>query len=233
MALTRSILAAMEHTELFAAALLDLSATMAAPLLPPDADPWLALPRIAGFLASLLASPPSGYRLVAPGILAGEGCRISARAELLGPAILGPGTELRPGAYIRENVVVGARCVVGNSTELKNCILFDEAQAPHFNYVGDSILGRGAHLGAGSILSNLKSDKREVVVRLPDGTAIRTGLVKFGAVLGDGAEIGCNAVCNPGSVVGRASRVYPLASLRGFLSGGTILKADGSRRALA
>ncbi|HWQ07652.1 MAG TPA: hypothetical protein VN436_01035 [Holophaga sp.] len=190
------------------------------------------MPRIADFLASLLASPPSGYRLAAPGVLVGEGCLLSARVELCGPAIIGPGSELRPGAYVRENVIVGARCVVGNSTELKNCILFDEVQAPHFNYVGDSILGRRAHLGAGSMLSNLKSDWSEVAVRLPDGASIFTGLTKFGAILGDEAEIGCNAVCNPGSVVGRSSRVYPLAGLRGFLPGSTILKAGGERVAL-
>ena len=219
----------MKHTELFAATLLDCSATIAAPIIPFDDYPWLALPRIAGFLAALLADPPPGYHLVAPGILVGEGCKLSARAELVGPAIIGPGTELRTGAFIRENVIVGARCVVGNSTELKNCILFDEVQAPHFNYVGDSILGRRAHMGAGSTLSNLKSDKSEVAVRLPDGTSVPTGLVKFGAILGDQVELGCNAVCNPGSVAGRASRVYPLAGLRGFLPERTILKAGGQR----
>lgn len=219
----------MDHPELLAAALLDLSATIAAPIIPSEDYPWLALPHIAGFLASLLARPPSGYRLAAPGVLVGEGCLLSARAELCGPAIIGPGSELRPGAYVRENVIIGARCVVGNSTELKNCILFDEVQAPHFNYVGDSILGRRAHLGAGSMLSNLKSDWSEVAVRLPDGASIFTGLNKFGAILGDDVEIGCNAVCNPGSIAGRSSRVYPLASLRGFLPGSTIFKAGGER----
>lgn len=226
------MLAAMDHPELSAAALLDLSATLAAPILQPGEYAWLALPRIADFLASLLVAPPGNYRLVAPGVLAGEGCKLSARAELCGPAIIGPGSEVRPGAYLREHVIIGARCVIGNSTELKNCILFDEAQAPHFNYVGDSILGRGAHLGAGSILSNLKSDASEVAVHLPGGGKIPTALIKFGAILGDRAEIGCNAVCNPGSVVGRASRVYPLASLRGFLPEATVLKAGGERVAL-
>ena len=222
----------MDHPELLAAALLDLSATIAAPIIPSEDYPWLALPRIAEFLDALLARPPSGYRLAAPGILVGEGCLLSARAELCGPAVIGPGSELRTGAFVRENVIIGARCVVGNSTELKNCILFDEAQAPHFNYVGDSILGRRAHLGAGSMLSNLKSDWSEVAVRLPDGTSIPTGLTKFGAILGDEVEIGCNAVCNPGSVVGRSARIYPLASLRGFLPGSTMLKAGGVRVAL-
>jgi UDP-N-acetylglucosamine diphosphorylase / glucose-1-phosphate thymidylyltransferase / UDP-N-acetylgalactosamine diphosphorylase / glucosamine-1-phosphate N-acetyltransferase / galactosamine-1-phosphate N-acetyltransferase len=219
----------MDHTEIYTAALLDLSGTIATPILPPDDYPWLALPRIADFLAALLAEPPAGYRLAAPGVLVGEGCSLSAHAELRGPAIIGPGTELRTGAYVRENVIIGARCVIGNSTELKNCILFDEVQVPHFNYVGDSILGRRAHLGAGAILSNVKSDGSEVAVRLPDGVAVRTGLAKFGAILGDGVEIGCNAVCNPGSVVGRLARVYPLASLRGFLPGAMIFKANGER----
>lgn len=222
----------MEHPELAASAMLDLSATLAASILPPERPPWLALPRIAGLLASLLEKPPAGYRLVAPRILVGEGCTISPRAELCGPALIGPGTEIRTGAYIRKNVLMGERCVIGNSTELKNCILFDEAQAPHFNYIGDSILGRKAHLGAGSILSNQKSDGSEIILRLPEGIAIPTGLVKFGAILGDGVEVGCNAVCNPGSLVGRGSRIYPLASLRGFLPAGMILKGDGQRVAM-
>lgn len=229
----RTMLAAMGHPELAASAMLDLSATLAASILPPDSPPWLALPRIADLLASLLASPPTGYRLVAPAVLAGADCTISPRAELCGPALIGRGTEIRTGAYVRENVLVGERCVIGNSTELKNCILFDEAQAPHFNYVGDSILGRKAHLGAGSILSNLKSDGGEVILRLPGGIAIPTGLIKFGAILGDEVEVGCNAVCNPGSLVGRGSRIYPLASLRGFLPAGMILKGDGQRIAMA
>ncbi len=228
-----TMLAAMDHPELAVSALLDLSATLAASILPPERPPWLALPRIAGLLASLIERPPAGYHLAAPGILVGEGCTISPRAELIGPAVIGPGTEIRTGAYLRENVLVGERCVVGNSTELKNCILFDEAQAPHFSYIGDSILGRKAHLGAGSVLSNLKSDGSEVLLRLPGGIAVPTGLVKFGAILGDGVEVGCNAVCNPGSVVGRGSRIYPLASLRGFLPAGMILKGNGQRVAIA
>lgn len=226
------MLPAMDHPELAASAMLDRSATLAASILPAEDYPWLALPRIAGFLATLLEGPPAGYRRVAPGILVGEGCMISPRAELCGPALIGPGTEVRPGAYIRENVLVGERCVIGNSTELKNCILFDEVQAPHFNYIGDSILGRKAHLGAGSILSNVRSDGGEVILRLPGGIAIPTGLAKFGAILGDDVEVGCNAVCNPGSLVGRGSRIYPLASLRGFLPAGMILKSHGERIAL-
>ncbi|HRY54499.1 MAG TPA: UDP-N-acetylglucosamine pyrophosphorylase [Spirochaetia bacterium] len=206
---------------------LDLSATLASSLFDPEGYPWLALPRISAFLASLLAEPPAGYRLVAPGILAGEGCSISGRAELLGPAVLGPGTEVRCGAFIRENVIVGARCVVGNSTELKNCILLDLAQAPHFNYVGDSVMGRRSHIGAGAILSNYKSDGSEVSARGPGGEVIPTGLCKFGAVLGDGAELGCNSVCFPGTLVGRGSTAYPLSSIRGWIRPGSILKQGG------
>ena len=207
---------------------LDLSATLASSIFDPEGYPWLALPRISALLASLLAEPPAGYRLVAPGILAGEGCTISGRAELLGPAVLGPGTEVRCGAFIRENVIVGARCVVGNSTELKNCVLLDLAQAPHFNYVGDSVMGRKSHVGAGVILSNSKSDGSEVAARGPGGEAIPTGLRKFGAVLGDGVELGCNSVCYPGSLVGRDSTAYPLSSVRGWIAPGSILKQGGA-----
>jgi len=176
----------------------------------------------------LLSDPPPGYRLYAKGILVGEACTISSRAELVGPAVIGPGTEIRTGAFIRENVLIGSACVVGNSTELKNCVLFDQAQAPHFNYVGDSIMGRASHIGAGVVLSNLKSDKTGVRVRTPEGLDIATGLIKFGAILGDRVEIGCNSVCYPGTVIGRDTTVYPLTAVRGVLPENHILKSDGS-----
>jgi NDP-sugar pyrophosphorylase family protein len=167
------------------------------------------------------------FTLATAGVLVGEGARISSRAEIVGPALIGPCCEIRPHAYLRENVILGARCVIGNSTELKNCILFDSAQAPHFNYVGDSILGRRAHIGAGVILSNFKSDGSEVVVRGDAGICIPTGLVKFGAILGDDVEIGCNAVCNPGTVIGRRTTIYPLSLVRGVIPARIILKDDG------
>lgn len=206
---------------------LELSATIASSIFDPEGYPWLALSRIADFLSALLAEPPAGYRRLTETVLVGEGASISPRAELLGPAIIGPGAELRTGAFLRENVIVGAHCVVGNSTELKNCVLFDFAQAPHFNYVGDSIMGMKSHIGAGVILSNYKSDGSEVSLRLPDGSRIPTGLVKFGAILGDHVEIGCNSVCYPGTLVGRNTTAYPLSALRGSFPPDSIVRPDG------
>lgn len=145
---------------------------------------------------------------------------------IAGPCIIGPETQVRPGAFIRGNALVGAGCVVGNSTELKNVILFDRVQVPHYNYVGDSILGYKAHMGAGSITSNVKSDKALVTVRIGQ-KRIETGLKKFGAMLGDGVEIGCGTVLNPGAVVGKESRVYPLSSVRGFVPSQSIYKNQG------
>lgn len=145
-------------------------------------------------------------------------------AVIIGPAWIGANTEIRPGAYIRGNVIVGERCVLGNSSEFKNCLLLDGVQAPHFNYVGDSILGNGAHLGAGVICSNLRLDQAEIVVRLPEG-AVSTGLRKFGAVLGDKAEVGCNAVLNPGTLLGPRALVAPCTSFAGYLAAGTIARS--------
>lgn len=209
--------------------LLDLGSSLIRMVLDPDSYPWLAIPRIGALVRDLIDHPPLGYRLFNEDILVGEGCSISARAELVGPAVIGPGTEIRPGAFIRENVLIGSHCVIGNSTELKNSVLFDLAQAPHFNYVGDSIMGRGSHIGAGVILSNLKSDKSEVRIRGSGGLDIATGLIKLGAILGDGVEIGCNSVCYPGSILGRGSVAYPLTAIRGVVSPQTMLKADGAK----
>lgn len=194
----------------------------------PESYPWLIIPRIGTMVRAILDDPPPGYHLLARDILVGAGCVISSRAELVGPAVIGPDTEIRSGALIRSDVLIGASCVVGNSTELKNCVLFDQAQAPHFNYVGDSIVGRGAHIGAGVILSNLKSDKSEVHVKNSEGIDLSTGLVKFGAILGDGVEIGCNSVCYPGTIIGRNTVVYPLTAVRGMVPADSILKADGT-----
>lgn len=153
--------------------------------------------------------------------------KLPAYATIQGPAWIGADTELRPGAYIRGNVIVGAGCVLGNACEFKNCLLLDGVQAPHFNYVGDSILGNRAHLGAGVICSNLRLDGKPVTVRLSD-RAIDTGLRKFGAILGDAAEVGCNAVLNPGSVLGRRSLVTPLTAFSGFLPANTIARQRGN-----
>ena len=149
---------------------------------------------------------------------------VAPNATVIGPTIIGKGTEIRPGAFIRGSVLVGNECVVGNSCELKNAILFDKVQVPHFNYIGDSILGYRAHTGAGAITSNVKIDKTPITVRTPDGR-IETGLKKFGACLGDFVEIGCNCVLNPGTVIGRNSNVYPLTSVRGTIPPNSIVKA--------
>ncbi|MEI6877174.1 MAG: UDP-N-acetylglucosamine pyrophosphorylase [Spirochaetota bacterium] len=207
---------------------LDLSATIASPLFSGLESVWDAIPLIAAFVGSLLARPPEGYERVSEHVIAHREALISPRAELRGPAVIGKGAEIGPGAWLRASVIVGNFAVVGNSSELKNCILFDGALAPHFNYVGDSIMGRSSHLGAGAILSNQRSDKGEVFVRSRDGTPIATGLLKFGAILGDRVEVGCNAVCFPGSLVGRDATIYPLTPIRGFIPASSIVKQGGA-----
>ncbi len=163
------------------------------------------------------------FKEVLPGVLVHKDASIAKNAVLCGPCIIDEGSELRTGAYIRGNVMVGKNCVVGNSTELKNSILFDNVQVPHFNYVGDSILGYKAHLGAGAIISNVKSDKGFVVIR-NEGCDIHTYLRKFGALVGDNAEIGCNSVLNPGTIIGKNTNVYPLSSVRGVIPENCIYK---------
>lgn len=153
--------------------------------------------------------------------------KLPAFASITGPAWIGPKTEIRPGAYIRGNVIVGAGGVLGNSCEFKNCLLLDGVQVPHFSYVGDSVLGNGAHLGAGVILSNLRLDQQPIVVRT-DVATFETGLRKFGAILGDGAEVGCNAVLNPGSLLGRRALVMPTLAFSGYLPPATIAKTRSS-----
>lgn len=149
--------------------------------------------------------------------------KLPSHATIIGPAWIGPETEIRPGAYIRGNVIVGANCVLGNSCEFKNCLLMDGVQVPHFSYVGDSILGNGAHLGAGAILSNLRLDQQPISVRLAEKT-YDTGLRKFGAILGDKAEVGCNAVIQPGSLLGKRSLVMPTVAFGGHLPDATIAR---------
>ena len=206
--------------------LYDLSHTLAGELLSACTYPWEALPKIKDFVRTLGANlPESEYDRVAEDVWIAKDAKISPGATILGPTVIGKGTEVRPGAYIRGAVLVGEGCVVGNSCELKNAILFDCVQVPHFNYVGDSILGYRSHTGAGAITSNVKSDKTIVTVRTPQGT-IETGLKKFGAMLGDFVEVGCNSVLNPGTVIGRHSNVYPLSSVRGYVPSGSIFKAS-------
>jgi NDP-sugar pyrophosphorylase family protein len=186
-----------------------------------DAPPWEWLGCIGPALAahSFGSAPPRvprGVHLEGP-VHLGAGVGLPSYATIIGPAWIGAGTQIRPGAFIRGNVIAGERCVLGNASEFKNCLLMDGVQAPHYNYVGDSILGNRAHLGAGAICSNLRLDQRNVVITL-EGGPVDTGLKKFGAVLGDGAEVGCNAVLNPGTLLGPRSLVMPAIAFGGVLA---------------
>ncbi len=203
-----------------------LENTIAAPLLERFTYPWEALPHIADFIMELGPTLPADeFDRVADDIWIAKDATVFDSAYLTGPLIVDHGAEIRHCAFIRGKAIVGKKAVVGNSTELKNCILFDKAQVPHFNYVGDSILGTGAHMGAGAINSNLKSDRSPVLVRATDGEVLHTGLKKFGAMLADGVEVGCNSVLCPGSVVGKGSRVYPLTRVRGFIPANKVVKS--------
>jgi NDP-sugar pyrophosphorylase family protein len=188
---------------------------------------WDALKQITSYLQFRLKPAVLGELLGKPFIsnqvFVGAGTIVEQGAVLKGPAWIGQNCHVRSGCYVRENVIAGDGVVMGNSCEFKNCILFDEAQVPHFSYVGDSILGHKAHLGAGVILSNVKLDHTEIFVAGPEGR-IATGLTKFGAIVGDRTEIGCNAVINPGSVLGRDCIVYPVTSFRGVLPDSSIVR---------
>ncbi len=186
--------------------------------------PWEILPQIKEIVAKVIASGLEGYHELEPGILVAENVKIAKTATIEAPAIIGKDTELRPGAYLRGNVIVGEKCVVGNSSELKNCILLNHVQVPHYNYVGDSILGDYAHMGAGSILSNLKSGGKNIVVH--GDKEYETGLRKIGGFLGEHADIGCGSVLNPGTIIGKNTQVYPLSMLRGCFPENSIVKSQ-------
>ena len=206
--------------------LFDLTHTRAAAYLAGFTYPWEALAGIGELIRRLGPTLGDEFTETAPEVWVHKTAAVAPTAYLGAPCIIGAGTEVRHGAFIRGSALVGDHCVVGNSVELKNVILFDNVQKPHYNYVGDSILGYKAHMGAGSITSNVKSDKTMVVVR--DGTQqVETGRKKVGAMLGDHVEIGCNSVLNPGTVVGRNSRVYPLSSVRGTVPADSIYKRSG------
>lgn len=208
-------------------ALYDLSHTLAAPFLKGCEYPWEALDHIGRWITQLGQSlSAEEYDRVGENVWISKTAKIYPNNYIAGPAIIGPGTEVRPGAFIRGNALVGENCVVGNSTELKNVILFDKVQVPHYNYVGDSILGFKAHTGAGAVTSNVKQDKSPVSIACGN-LRVPTGRKKFGAMLGDFAEIGCGAVMNPGTVIGRNARVYPLSMVRGFVPANTIYKKAG------
>ena len=203
--------------------LYDLTHTLAGEYLSCFTYPWEALSGLADCIRALGASLDSDYLPFAPEVWVHKTAHVAPTASITGPCIIGPDTEVRHCAFIRGSALVGAGCVVGNSVELKNVILFDNVQTPHYNYVGDSILGYKSHMGAGSITSNVKSDKTLVAVRC-GAERMETGRKKVGAMLGDHVEIGCNSVLNPGTVVGRNSRVYPLSSVRGTVPAGSIYK---------
>ena len=208
--------------------LYDLSHTLAKDYLSQFTYPWEALKGIKDMILALGETlDPAEYEQVAPQVWVHRTAVVAPTAFLGAPCIIGPETEVRHCAFVRGSALVGAGCVVGNSVELKNVILFDKVQTPHYNYVGDSILGYRSHMGAGSVTSNVKSDKSLVTVRMGE-EAIATGLKKMGAMLGDDVEIGCNSVLNPGTIVGRNSNVYPLSSVRGTVPERHIHKNNGS-----
>jgi NDP-sugar pyrophosphorylase family protein len=215
---------------------LDLEATAHAILFPEDEPVWTALSRLESYLEFRLKReirselPPGVY--LGEQVFVDEHVLIEPGAVIKGPAWIGRYSVIRAGAYLRENVIVGESCVLGNSCEFKNCVLFNDCEVPHFNYVGDSILGRRAHLGAGVILSNVRLDRHEVTIAAPNGT-VATGLRKFGAVIGDQAEIGCNSVINPGSLIGPRSIIYPLTSFGGVLPANSILKTRQAHQIVA
>lgn len=196
--------------------LFDLSHTVAKDIFDGCVYPYEALPKIKDFCILLSKNLGDGYTEIAPGVFAANDAKISDKATLIGPTIIGHNTEIRPGAYIRGSVIIGDGAVIGNSTEIKNAIIFDGAQLPHYNYVGDSIIGYKAHMGAGAIISNFRLDHENISIK-SDGEKINTGLRKMGVLLGDRAEIGCNSVICPGSIIGSGCVVYPLSRVSGIL----------------
>ena len=217
----------MKRNEMKIAELYTLEHTMAKSLLEQSDYPWEALPHIGEFIRNLGETlPKSEYENPYEGIWIHKTAKVAPTAGIIPPTIIGPCAEVRHCAFIRGKALIGANAVVGNSSELKNAILFDNVQVPHYNYVGDSILGFKAHMGAGSITSNVKSDKQLVKVHAEDGD-IETGMKKFGAMIGDCVEVGCGSVLNPGTVIGKNSNIYPLSSVRGCVNADSIYKKQG------
>ena len=204
--------------------LLDLNETIAKELFEGKTYPWEVLPEIGDFIVKLGSTlSPEEYDCLEGDIWIAKSAKVAPTASISGPAIIGKDAEVRHCAFIRGKAIVGEGAVVGNSTELKNSVLFNKVQVPHYNYVGDSILGFKSHMGAGSICSNVKSDKKLVIVK--DGEEkVETGLKKFGAMLGDHVEVGCGSVLNPGTVIGRNTNIYPLSPVRGCVPANSIYK---------
>ncbi len=210
------------------AALYTLEETIAEKLFEGLTYPWEALPLIGEFIIRLGQSlPEDKYEQVKENVWIAKSATVFPSAYINGPAIIDEGAEIRHCAFIRGNAIVGKEAVVGNSTELKNVVLFNKVQVPHYNYVGDSILGYKSHMGAGSITSNVKSDKKLVVVKCGE-EQFETGLKKFGAMVGDSVEVGCNSVLNPGSVIGKETNIYPTSCVRGVIPAQSIFKGTGN-----
>ncbi len=208
-------------------ALYNLEETIAKDIFEGVIYPWEVLPKIGAFIVELGNSlPKDEYEKVWENVWIAKSAKVAPTAFINGPTIIGKNAEVRHCAFIRGNAIVGEGAVVGNSTELKNVILFNKVQVPHYNYVGDSILGYKAHMGAGSITSNVKSDKTLTTVKTPEGP-IETGLKKFGAMLGDEVEVGCGSVLNPGTVIGKHTNIYPLSMVREFVPENSIYKKRG------
>lgn len=206
--------------------LFDFSHSLAGERLQCAKTPWEALAQISAWICEIGAALDLvEYEERSPQVWVHRSAHVAPTAYLGAPCIVGPETEVRHCAFVRGSALIGAGCVVGNSTEIKNAILFDHVQVPHYNYIGDSILGYGAHLGAGAVTSNVRSDKRPVVVHGLAGD-VETGRKKVGALVGDGVEIGCNSVLNPGTVIGRRTSVYPLTCVRGEIPADCIVKND-------
>ena len=207
--------------------LFDFSKTIAADIFEGHEYPWQVLADIGDFIKKLGATlPAEEYEKRDGDIYIHKTATIAPTASISGPCIICEGAEIRQCAFIRGKAIVGRNAVLGNSCELKNAILFDNVQVPHFNYVGDAILGFKAHMGAGSITSNVRQDKQNIVLHV-NGENVETGVRKFGAMLGDNVEVGCNAVLNPGTIVGRGSNIYPLSMVRGYVPGNSIYKNNG------
>lgn len=205
----------------------DFNKTIAAPLFEKTEYPWEILPLIHDFILEVGPTlSKEDYDEIAENVWVAKSAKVAPTACLTAPCIIGPDAEIRHCAFIRGNAIIGEGATVGNSTELKNVILFEKVQVPHYNYVGDSILGFKSHMGAGSITSNVKSDKTLVEITL-DGERVKTNRKKVGAILGDLVEVGCGSVLNPGTVVGSGSNIYPLSSVRGYVPAGSIYKRAG------
>ncbi|MDE6597718.1 MAG: UDP-N-acetylglucosamine pyrophosphorylase [Clostridia bacterium] len=207
--------------------LFDLNHTLAAQFLSRFTYPWEALEGLKNCIISLQKTLDlSEFDEIFPLVFAHKTAKICPSAHIIPPAIIGENTEIRHCAFIRGSALIGKNCVVGNSTEVKNSVLFDGVQVPHFNYVGDSILGFKAHMGAGAITSNVKSDRSQICIKSGQNE-VKTGLKKLGAIIGDGVEVGCNSVLNPGTVIGKNSRIYPLSNVRGIIPPNTLYKSAG------